>query len=134
MQIERYLKEVHAGIAVVSCHLASLWCLITVIYHFSNAISVPFNLSAGGVGTSVHVIQICFISFILVMDLIKHAYVFSTVLGWINQHSFWYFMTITNTADWVLRAVFIICMMFPITTYFGDMSKGLNDYVTTIVA
>ena len=68
------------------------------------------------------------------MDLIKHAYVFSTVLGWINQHSFWFFMTITNTADWVMRAVFMINMMFPITVYFGDMAKGLNDYVTTVVA
>lgn len=129
-----YNHAIHAGIVVVSCHLASLWCMITVIYHFANAISIPSNLSIAGVPTSVHVIQICFISFMLAMDLVKHAYVFTTVLGWIDQHSFWYFMTITNTAEWVFRAVFIICMIFPTTLYFGDMAKGLNDYVTTVIA
>jgi hypothetical protein len=136
--LARYSLRVHAGIAVVACHLASLWCLITVIYHFTNAISVPynfpFNINVSGVGTDVHILQICFITTILLLDLIRHAYVFATVLGRIDQHIFWYFMTITNTADWVFRMVFMICMMFPITFYFGDVSKGLNDYVTTVVA
>lgn len=132
--VQEHALAIHAGISVVCCHLASLWCLITVIYHFANAISIPMGLKEYGVNTSVHVIQICFIAFIFVMDLLKHGHVFSTVMGWIDQHSYWYWMTSIFTVDWVVRAIFIICMLFPITQYFGDVNSGLNDYVRMTVS
>ena len=108
--------------------------MIIVIYHYANAISLPMSLKEAGVATDVNLIQIFFLCFIFLMDLLKHGVAFSSVWGYIEQHGYWYYMTIIQTVDWVLRMIFIVCMLFPITQYFGNTGLELNNYIRATTA
>ena len=128
---EKYSQILHSGIAVVFSHLSSLWCMIIVLFHFVNASSVPLKISELGISTGIHQIQIAFVAFIAAMDFIKHVIAFLTVWGQIDQWTYKWCILSTYTADWLFRAVFIICMLFPITTYLGDVFIDLHSYLVS---
>jgi hypothetical protein len=124
-------KEIkaHASIAVACSHFASFWCMITVAYHFINAISVASNLNYIGVSNSTYLLQIFFIVFILVMDLFKHVIAFATIFNQVTQD--WYLPIIesTFTVDWVVRSVFIIATIFSVPHSLSEANQSLRSTI-----
>ena len=126
-------KTTHAAIAVICSHLASLICLITVLYHFINALSIPAGLNDRGTANPVQAVQISFLVIMTVMDVLKHIIALMTTLGKIDQSMYLNIILSTYTADWVLRAIFITVALFPIPDYLGGLNADLYTYFTMAV-
>ena len=126
---EQMSKITHAAIAVISSHLASLICLITVMYHFINALSIPSSLSDQGINNPVKALQIAFLVIVALVDVFKHIIALLTVLGRIDQHQYLNVILSTYSFDWVFRAVFITAALFVIPDYLGGLNRDLIAYL-----
>ncbi len=121
--------KAHAGVAVVCTQIASFWCMVIVAYHFSNAISVIFNLNNIGVSTSIHVLQIFFILTMLVIELFKHVVAFAAVFNQFSQEWYLYIIQGTYSVDWVVRSIFIIATIFSVPNLLSDANQGLRSTI-----
>lgn len=128
---QAYYHIAHAGVSSSCCLVASLWCMILVLFHFINATSVPMHINSG---SAVSALQISFISIMMVMDLFKHAVGFYAILGHLSQETYCLMLQITYTLDNLFRAVLIICALFPVTDYLAGISRGLDSYTVLAAA
>lgn len=119
--------KAHAGIAVACSHLSSLWCMIAVIYHFSNAISVGTILASSGVNNITCALQISFLIFIGIMDVIKHIVALLAIFNSFTQSVYMLIMEIIFNADWFIRFVFITAVIFSVPQYLGDVNQNLRN-------
>lgn len=124
-------KPAHAAVSASCCHIASLWCMILVLFHFINATSVTFSISSG---SSISAVQISFIAIMMFMDLFKHVVGFSAILGYMGQETYCLMLQIIYTLDNLFRVVLIICALFPVTDYLGNISRNLDSYVVVATA
>lgn len=120
------IQAIHAAVSAACCHIASFWCMVLVLYHFVNAMSIPFHINSS---SSVSAVQITFIVLMMAMDIFKHVVGFNAIFGKLNQDTYCLMLQITYTLDNLIRAVLIICGLFPVTDYLGSISKGLESYV-----
>ena len=120
---------IHAGIAVACSHLASFWCMVTVLYHFINAISIPLEMNSTGVTNPTCAIQIAFVAFHIGMEIARHIIAFMTIVGRIGQADYLTAIQVIYTLDWVLRYVFIIATLFTVPYYLGDNNAKLYSYL-----
>ena len=117
----------HAGIAVACSHLSSLWCMIAVIYHFSNAISVATILASSGVSNITCALQISFIIFIGIMEMIKHIVAVLAIFDFFTQTLYLLVIEVIFNADWFIRFVFITAVIFSVPQYLGDVNQSLSN-------
>ena len=120
---------IHAGIAVACSHLASLWCMVIVLYHFINALSIPLNLNSTGVMNPTCPLQIAFVAFHVCMEVVRHVVAYMTIIGKIDQMSYLTIIQVIYTIDWVIRYVFIISTLFTVPYYLGDNNAKLYSYL-----
>lgn len=120
---------IHAGIAVACSHLASLWCMVTVLYHFINAISIPFEMNSTGVTNPTSPLQISFVVFHIGMEIARHIIAFMTIIGRIDQANYLTIIQVIYTLDWVIRYAFIIATLFTVPYYLGDNNAKLYSYL-----
>lgn len=121
--------KAHAGIAVACSHLASLWCMIIVVYHFVNAISVTTNLSDIGVGNPTHLLQIFFIVFIILMEAFKHFIAFASIFDYVSQDWYLTFIQGIFSVDWIVRSVFIIATIFSVPHSLSVANSNLRNTI-----
>jgi hypothetical protein len=120
---------IHAGIAVACSHLASLWCMVIVLYHFINALSIPLNLNSTGVMNPTCPLQIAFVAFHVCMEVVRHVVAYMTIIGKIDQMSYLTIIQVIYMIDWVIRYVFIISTLFTVPYYLGDNNAKLYSYL-----
>jgi hypothetical protein len=121
--------KAHAGIAVACSHLSSLWCMVAVIYHFSNAISVATILASSGVSNITCALQISFMIFIGIMDVIKHIVALLAIFNTFTQRFYLLVIEIIFNADWFIRFVFITAVIFSVPQYLGDVNQNLSNSI-----
>lgn len=119
---------IHAGIAVACCHLASLWCMVIVLFHFINAISIPSSLNMGEINP-VSAVQIAFSIFHVCMEIVRHVIAVMTIYGRFSQTTYLTIIQAVFTLDWVFRYTFIIATLFTIPQYLGDNNAKLFSYL-----
>ena len=120
---------IHAGIAVACSHLASLWCMVIVLYHFINALSIPLNLNSTGVMNPTCPLQIAFVAFHVCMEVVRHVVAYMTIIGKIDQMSYLTIIQVIYMIDWVIRYVFVISTLFTVPYYLGDNNAKLYSYL-----
>ena len=129
MYPQNSLTSLHAGIAVICCHLSSLWCLLIVLYHFFNALAIPYSLNSAGVINPIHSLQLVFIIYIIAMDVFKHIVAFLAVWGYLGQMTYLTLIQAIFTADWIGRSIFITATIFTVPAYLGNNNKVLYEYI-----
>jgi hypothetical protein len=120
---------IHAGIAVACSHLASLWCMVIVLYHFINAISIPLEMNSTGVTNPTCALQIAFVAFHIGMEIARHVIAFMTIIGRIDQANYLTIIQVIYTLDWVIRYAFIVATLFTVPFYLGDNNAKLYSYL-----
>ena len=127
--LQNNLTSLHAGIAVVCCHLSSLWCLLIVLYHFFTALSIPYSLNTAGVSNPIHSLQLIFVIYIIAMDVFKHIVAFLAVWGYLDQKTYLTIIQTIFTADWIGRSILITATAFTVPQYLGNNNKALYEYI-----
>ena len=103
--------------------------MIAVIYHFSNAISVGTILASSGVNNITCALQISFLVFIGIMDVIKHIVALLAVFNIFTQSCYMLLIEIIYNADWFTRFVFITAVIFSVPQYLGDVNQNLRHAI-----
>ena len=119
--------KAHAGIAVACSHLASLWCMVAVVYHFGITMRLVAGLGSAGVNNPTFMLQLFFIIFICVMDLIKHVTAFITIFDYLSQDHYLLIIEATFNADWVIRSIFITAAMFGVPRILWEANQNLRS-------
>ncbi len=122
-------QMIHAGIAAACSQLASLWCMVIVVFNFFSALSIPLALNSNGVGNPTHALQISFITFIILMEAARHTIAFLTIFGKLSQRSYLNAIQIVFFLDWLLRYSFIVATIFTVPVYLGDRNMALYSYL-----
>lgn len=120
---------IHAGIAVACSHLSSLWCMVIVLFHFINALSIPLGLNAKGVSNPTQALQISFVVFVVLMEIIRHTFAFLTIFGRFDQKSYLNIIQTIFFFDWLIRFSFIVATLFTVPFDLGDRNMRLFNYI-----
>ena len=103
--------------------------MVAVIYHFSNAISVATILASSGVSNITCALQISFMIFIGIMDVIKHIVALLAIFNTFTQRFYLLVIEIIFNADWFIRFVFITAVIFSVPQYLGDVNQNLSNSI-----
>lgn len=122
-------NKAHAGIAVAFSHLASLWCMMIVQYHFFSANSLAASLDTAGVGNPTHLLQIFFLIFIIAMDAFKHIVALITIFNFLTQEHYLIIIEIIFSMDWIIRFVFITAAMFKVPHFLWEANQDLRSTI-----
>ena len=122
-------KIIHAGIATACSQLASLWCMVIVLFHFINALSIPLELNANGVSNPTHAVQLAFIVIMVCMEIGRHTIAFMAIYGHFGQKTYLNIIQATFFMDWLIRAVFIVSTLFTVPFDLGDRNMKLFTYL-----
>jgi len=123
------VKKHQPNIIVACCHLCSLFSFILVLVHFFNTISLPNSIQNMGVGNQTFAVQIAFGFVLGILEALRHALVFITVIWGVHIDKYTMLTKVLFTADCILRTAFIISASVAVSQHLGEQNAILNRFM-----
>ena len=124
-------KNHQSHIVAACCQLCSFWCYATVLLHFLNSFFLAYSLQMLSVGNQTYAAQLTFVIIMTVMELVKHAQLFYSVLFGLSAERYAMYSKLIFLVDCIARAVFILTTSMVVSSHLGNLNLILYDNLKT---
>jgi hypothetical protein len=120
-------KSHQPNIVAACCQLCSFWCYAVVLLHFLNSFYLAYAMNLMSIGNQTYAAQLTFVIIMTIMELVKHALVFYSVLIKITPSEYAMASKVIFLVDCIARAVFILTTCMVVSRHLGDLNLILYD-------
>jgi hypothetical protein len=127
-------KHHQPHIVTACCQLCSLWCYVVCMLHFNTCFNITYSIFFQSIGNQTYGLQLSFVILMSVMEAVRHALLFWTVLYGLSASRFMFITRLIFTMDCALRVLFAILASMVITGHLGTLNNTLVQFLMQRVA